>query len=135
MKSLSVKDLADIRNKNLDRVEQGEDRKTTRIVVGMATCGIAAGAAPVYEAIKQKIGAMGLEDVVVVKTGCIGLCQLEPIVEVFKPGIGKVTYVKMTPHKARQVIKKHVLNGEVAEEYTIHVVKNKILNDFDIIND
>jgi (2Fe-2S) ferredoxin len=129
-----MKDLNRIKENNLDRVDASKDRKTTRIVVGMSTCGIAAGADGVYIAMKDKLKALGLEDVILVKTGCIGVCKLEPIVEVIRPGEDKITYVKMTPHKARRVIKEHILKGNVVEDCTIHVVGNTILNDYTVVN-
>ncbi|GAA0180716.1 (2Fe-2S) ferredoxin domain-containing protein [Clostridium sediminicola] len=133
MKKLTIVDLENIKKENLDRVNQNRDRETTRIVVGMATCGIAAGAQPVYDAMKQKIDAMELENVVLVKTGCIGVCKLEPIVEVLRPGEEKVTYVNMTPHKARMVIRDHIMKGKIVDSCSIHVAGNTILNDYSII--
>lgn len=133
MKKLTVGDLERIKNANSERVNQKTDRKTTRIVIGMATCGIAAGAKPVYEAMKQKIDAMELEDVILVKTGCIGVCKLEPIVEVIRPGEEKVTYVNMTPHKSRMVIRDHIMKGKIVDSCSIHVAGNTILNDYSII--
>ena len=90
-----------------------------RVVVGMATCGIAAGARPVLNALSQEVVKRGLKDVMVKQTGCIGLCQYEPIVEVFEPGKDKVTYVKMTEEKALEVLTEHIVNGRVVTKYTI----------------
>lgn len=95
----------------------------TRIVVGMATCGIAAGARPVLNALTQEIEKRNISNVTVSQTGCIGLCQYEPIVEVYTPGNEKVTYVKMTPEKAVRVINDHIVNGNVVSEFTISGVK------------
>ncbi len=96
------------------------DCKETRIVVGMATCGIASGARPVLDAISAAVKDANLENVVVKQTGCIGLCQYEPIMEVFEPGKGKVTYIAMTAEKAAEVFEKHIVRGEVVEEYLLH---------------
>ena len=94
-----------------------------RVVVGMATCGISAGARPVLAAFVEGINDAGLSDkVMVTQTGCIGICQYEPVVEVFENGKDKVTYVKMTPEKAKEVIEKHIKGGKVIEEYTIGAV-------------
>lgn len=98
---------------------RNDDTAKVRIVVGMATCGIAAGARPVLTAITEEIGKRGLTDVAVSQTGCIGICQYEPIVEVFGEDGEKVTYVKMTPEKARRVVNDHIVNGNVVTEYTI----------------
>ena len=131
----TVQDLEEIRKNTFNRVNQGTNRKSTRIVVGMATCGIAAGADEVYEAIVDEVNKLGLSNVVVAKTGCIGVCRLEPIVEIIRPGEEKVTYVKMSPYKARRVVASHVLVGTVRNEYTMHVIQGKILNDYTLDND
>ena len=92
------------------------DGETVRVVVGMATCGIAAGARPVLNAITEEIARRELHHVVVSQTGCIGLCQYEPIVEVFVPGQDKVTYVKMTAEKALRVVGEHIVGGKPVAE-------------------
>ena len=90
-----------------------------RVVVGMATCGVAAGAKPVFAALEQAVKEQGLTNVSVVKTGCIGVCRLEPLVEVYLPGQEKVTYVKMTPDKVPAIVERHLKGGAPVEEYTI----------------
>lgn len=131
----TIKDLEEIRKRTFDNVNQRKDRKTTRIVVGMATCGIAAGARPVLLAIMDEVSKLGLKDVTVAQTGCIGVCRLEPIVEVFKPGEEKVTYVKMTADKARRVVNEHIVGGKVVEDYIMHLVDGKILDDYTVEKD
>lgn len=128
----SLQELEEIRKRTLDRVNQRQDRTTTRIVVGMATCGIAAGARPVLMSIMDEVNRLSLADVVVAQTGCIGVCRLEPIIEVIKPGEEKVTYVKMNPEKAKRVVQEHIFEGRVVEEYTMHIVDGKILNDYTV---
>ena len=123
MKSLA--ELAAIREKMKDKIVLREGSSTTRIVVGMATCGIAAGARPVLNAFVDGVNKEGLaSDVVVSQTGCIGICQYEPVVEVYKAGEEKVTYVKMTVEKAEKVLKEHIKGGKVVEEYTITTAQN-----------
>ena len=123
MKSLA--ELAAIREKMKDKVVLREGTGTTRIVVGMATCGIAAGARPVLNAFVDGVNKEGLSgDVVVSQTGCIGICQYEPVVEVYKAGEEKVTYVKMTVEKAEKVLKEHIKGGKVVTEYTITAAQN-----------
>ena len=118
MKSLA--ELQAIKEKMRDKVILREGVSSIRVVVGMATCGIAAGARPVLSALVEGVNKEGLmEKVTVSQTGCIGICQLEPIVEVFEPGKEKITYVKMTPEKAARVIEEHLKNGNVVNEYTI----------------
>lgn len=123
MKSLA--ELEEIRNRMRNQVNlrKEDESSATRIVVGMATCGIAAGARPVLGAMVEEIAKRGLADVAVTQTGCIGMCRLEPIVEVMVPGQEKVTYVKMTAEKAQRVIAEHIVNGSVVTEYTIGAVE------------
>lgn len=90
-----------------------------RVLVGLATCGIAAGANPVMAAFKDEVSKKNLSNVSVVQTGCIGICQYEPVVEVVEPGKEKVTYVKMTAEKAIKVVDEHLAKGNVVDEYTI----------------
>ena len=117
MKSLA--ELEAIRNKAINNVTMRKDDHAVRVVVGMATCGIAAGARPVMAAFVEEIAKRGLDHVNVTQTGCIGVCRLEPIVEIFAPDTEKVTYVKMTPEKAKRVVAEHLVNGQVVTEYTI----------------
>lgn len=118
MKSLA--ELKAIRDKTRASVTLRENAEAgTRVMVGMATCGIAAGARPVLNAFVEEVAKRGLQDVMVTQTGCIGICQYEPVVEVVTPGQEKVTYVKMTPEKAVRVVNDHLVNGNVVSEYTI----------------
>lgn len=118
MKSLA--ELAAIREKMKDKVILREGTGEIRVVVGMATCGIAAGARPVLNTFVEKVSEAGLvEKVTVSQTGCIGVCQYEPVVEIFEAGKDKVTYVKMTPEKAAEVVEKHLKGGQIVDEYTI----------------
>ncbi len=93
-----------------------------RVVVGMATCGIAAGARPVLKALTDEIAKRNIKHVSVTQTGCIGMCQYEPIVEVFEPGKEKVTYVQMTAEKAAKVVNEHLVNGKPVVEYTVGAI-------------
>ncbi|MBR5247236.1 MAG: (2Fe-2S) ferredoxin domain-containing protein [Clostridia bacterium] len=99
------------------REDTGDD--AIRIVVGMATCGIAAGARPVLNAFVDEVAKRNLKGVTVSQTGCIGMCQFEPIVEVIQPGKEKVTYVKMTADKVAKVVNDHIVNGSPVAEYTV----------------
>lgn len=116
----SLEELAAIRDKMKQTVNTREAaHDSTRVVVGMATCGIAAGARPVLNALVEEVNKRGLKNVQVTQTGCIGVCRLEPIVEVYVPGQEKVTYVKMTPEKVPQIVAQHLVNKQVVTEYTI----------------
>ena len=122
MKSLA--ELQAIKNKMKDKVVLREGSGDVRVVVGMATCGIAAGARPVLNAFVEEINNGGLASkVTVTQTGCVGFCQLEPIVEIYEPGKEKVTYVKMTAEKAKTVVEKHLKGGNVVMEFTVADLK------------
>ena len=118
MKSLA--ELQEIRNRTLNQVNLRTEREDgIRVVVGMATCGIAAGARPVLSAFLKEVEKRNLANVTVTQTGCIGMCRLEPIVEVYVPGKEKVTYVKMTEEKAARVVAEHIINNQPVAEYTV----------------
>jgi NADP-reducing hydrogenase subunit HndB len=118
MKSLA--ELAAFREKMKSEVNMRHDATDdTRVLVGMATCGIAAGARPVLASFVEEVNKRQLKNVMVTQTGCIGICKLEPVVEIVVPGQEKVTYVKMTAEKAARVVAEHLVNGKVVTEYTI----------------
>ena len=118
MKSLA--ELQAIKEKMQGKVALREGSSDKRVVVGMATCGIAAGARPVLNAFVEQVNAAGLTaSVTVTQTGCIGICQYEPVVEVFEAGKEKVTYVKMDSEKAKKVLADHIKGGNVVTDYTI----------------
>ena len=123
----SIAELEAIKKKVLDNVNLSIPSGATVgiiVVVGMATCGIAAGARPVMTALLEEVSKRSLNNVVVEQTGCIGVCRLEPIVEVFVPGQEKVTYVKMSPDKVAKIVTEHIVNGNPVAEYTIGNAEN-----------
>ena len=117
----SLEELMAIKQKMQDKVAvRNAENDNVRVVVGMATCGIAAGARPVLNAFVKGVNEAGLATKVsVTQTGCIGLCQYEPIVEIYEKDKDKVTYIKMTAEKAKEVVEKHLKGGKVISEYTI----------------
>ena len=118
MKSLA--ELAAIRERMQSKVVIREGAAATRVVVGMATCGIAAGARPVLNAFVEGVNNNNLTDkITVTQTGCIGICQYEPVVEVFEDGKEKVTYVKMDADKAKRVVAEHIKGGKIVTDYVI----------------
>ncbi len=118
MKSLA--ELQAIREKMQKQMEVRDSQDDRiRVVVGMATCGIAAGARPVLTAFLDEVGKRNLENVTVTQTGCIGVCRLEPIVEVYVPGEEKVTYVKLKEDMVPKIVSEHLVNRRVVNEYTI----------------
>lgn len=119
MKSLA--ELAAIKEQMKGKVTLREGSGDIRVVVGMATCGIAAGARPVLAAFVEGVNESDLSSKVsVTQTGCIGICQYEPVVEIYEADKEKVTYVKMTPEKAQRVVEEHLKGGNVVAEYTIN---------------
>ena len=122
MKSLA--ELKAIRDKAQAELNmRRENPNAARVMVGMATCGIAAGARPVLNAFVEEIANRGLKDITVTQTGCIGICQYEPVVEIEIPGEEKVTYVKMTPEKAIKVVNDHLVNHNVVTDFTIGAIE------------
>jgi len=116
----SIEELRAIREQMRNQIDLRQaDGNDFRVVVGMATCGIAAGARPVLNAFSEEVRKRGLTNVTVGQTGCIGLCQHEPIVEVFEAGKDKVTYVGMDAEKAARVVLEHLVNRQVVSEYTV----------------
>ena len=122
----SLEELKAIRERMQGKVGmRSENAGQTKIVVGMATCGIASGARPVLTTLSSAVQEKDLTNVSVTQTGCIGLCQYEPIVEVMEPGKEKVTYVKMNPEKALEVVEQHLIKGTVVTKYTISSAMDK----------
>lgn len=117
MKSLD--ELKKLREESIKNIEMRNVDKDIRVVVGMATCGIAAGARPVLSTLVEEVAKRNLNNVQVVQTGCIGMCTLEPIVEVFSADKEKVTYVHVDPEKAKRIVSEHLANNNVVYEYTI----------------
>ena len=117
----SLEELKAIRERMQGQVAIRDDdtEGNTRVVVGMATCGIAAGARPVINRFAELVQEKGLKDVTVTQTGCIGMCRFEPIVEIYRPGEPKVTYVHMTAEKADEVVDQHLIRGQVVTDYVI----------------
>ena len=118
MKSLA--ELQALRDSMKGKIGVRDDAEgNTRVVIGMATCGIAAGARPVLAAFTEEVSKRNLQNVTIAQTGCIGICQYEPVVEVFEPGKEKVTYVKVTPEMVPAIVSQHIVNGSPVTEYTI----------------
>ncbi len=118
----SIADIKAIRDKMQAQIvlrDNQDAEQETRIVVGMATCGISAGARPVFNTLVDEVAQRNLKNVKVTRSGCLGMCALEPIVEVFVPGQEKVTYVHIDPDKARNIIASHIVNGNICTEYMI----------------
>ncbi len=120
----SLEELRALKEKTKAEMNLRNEQNGLRVVVGMATCGIAAGARPVMNAFVEEVAKRQLNNVKVTMTGCIGLCKLEPIVEIVDPAGNKVTYVKMDAEKAVRVVTEHLVNGKIVSEYTIKAEEN-----------
>ncbi len=120
----TLEELAQIRDRMKNKVALREGTGEIRVVVGMATCGIAAGARPVLNAFVEQVAENNLGDkVTVTQTGCIGMCRFEPIVEVFEGDKERVTYVKVKPEMVPEIIKQHLIDGKPVTKYTIGAVE------------
>lgn len=119
----TLEELAEIRNRMKEKVALREGSGEIRIVVGMATCGIAAGARPVLNAFVEEVSKQGASNATVSQTGCIGMCRYEPIVEVFEGGKERTTYVKVTPDMVARIVREHIKGGRPVTEYTIGAVE------------
>lgn len=89
------------------------------VVVGMGTCGIAAGAREVMSAILEELAVRKLVDVQVRQTGCIGMCEKEVLVDVIRPNEPRITYGKVKPEDVKKIIADHVVNGRIVEELVV----------------
>ena len=119
----TLQELEAIRQKTINELNLRKNREDgIRVVVGLATCGIAAGARPVMAAFVEEINKRQLQNVTVSQTGCIGLCRLEPIVEVYMPGKEKVTYCKVKPEQVARIVSEHIVNGNPVVEYTLSLI-------------
>jgi len=115
----SIEELKAIRDKTLKEMSIRDNEDKVRIVVGMATCGIAAGAKNVMSAFIDELNKRNINNVTVSMTGCIGICRLEPVAEVFDASGEKTTYVKLNAEKARRIVAEHIVNQKVVTEFTI----------------
>ena len=121
----SLEELKAIRDRMKGEIGmRSEDKTNTRVVVGMATCGIASGARPVLNLLANEVQSRNLTNITVTQTGCIGLCQYEPIVEIYEPGKEKITDVKVNEEKAMDILEQHLVRGQVLDKYMLHVDEN-----------
>lgn len=114
----SLEQLTAMRNEAGAALFETQAPDSARVVVGLGTCGLAAGAQQVFDAIQEELAQLKLEQVALVRTGCVGICQFEPVVEVYTAQ-GRTTYVKMTPERARRVVHQHLRGGNPLPEFTI----------------
>ena len=115
----SLEELRKLREEAIKNVDLRNTEKDIRVVVGMATCGISAGARPVLTSFVEEVAKRNLTNVQVVQTGCIGMCTLEPIVEVYTADKEKVTYIHVDTEKAKRIVSEHLVNNKIVREFTI----------------
>ncbi len=115
----SVEELDLIKQKALDDMKVSGSNSVRKVLVGMATCGMAAGAGKVMEAIENELNVRNVRNVCVSQTGCIGVCRLEPIIEVYETDGSRTTYVKLDPDKSRKIVIEHLINGQICKDLTI----------------
>ena len=114
---MNVEELKKIREKMQKEIDLRSGEKAVKVVIGMGTCGIAAGARPVMAAIKEELSRTNAENVTVTQSGCAGFCEQEPLVDVFRPGEKKVTYGKVSPERARRIVAEHIVGGRIVNEF------------------
>lgn len=112
----SLEELDKLRKQMQEELKLREGEQQTKIVVSMGTCGIAAGARDVLSAILEELGKRKMSDVTVTQAGCAGKCDVEPLVEVIKPGREKVTYQHVDKDKARRIVVEHIINEKVLDK-------------------
>jgi NADP-reducing hydrogenase subunit HndB len=117
----SVEDLKRLREEALEKRKIKTGTSSAQIIVGMGTCGIAAGARDTMKAILQEIEEKELSGILVTQTGCIGICEREPIMQVAVGDGPKTTYGKVTPEVARKIIQEHVLKGQPVLEHQFEI--------------
>lgn len=115
----SLEELKKLKEESIKNVQIRNVEKDIRVVIGMATCGISAGARPVLSTFVDEVSKKNLNNVSVVQTGCMGMCALEPIVEIYNANKEKVTYIHVDSEKAKKIVSEHLVNNRVVLEYTI----------------
>lgn len=115
----SLEDLKRAREEALNKKTAKATSGTAQIIVGMGTCGIAAGARDAMKSILDTIELDSINGIIVSQTGCIGLCEKEPIVQVIIGEEPKVTYGKVTPEIAREIVREHIVKHNVVQNHVI----------------
>lgn len=124
---MAIKSLEDLRKIKAESNKSTEARNTneTQIIIGMGTCGIAAGARETMTAVLEELTKRNLNDVTVLQTGCIGMCQREPLLDVVRPGEDRVTYGPVFAKDVARIITEHLVNGNVVEDLVVAKIPNK----------
>jgi NADP-reducing hydrogenase subunit HndB len=124
---MQIKNLEDLRKIKAEAQKQVEARQNndTQIIIGMGTCGIAAGAREVMKAVLDELAKRKINNVSVLQTGCIGMCQKEPLLDIVRPGEDRVTYGPVKPTDVPRIIADHLVNGNIVEDLVVAKLPNK----------
>ncbi|NMB60938.1 MAG: (2Fe-2S) ferredoxin domain-containing protein [Chloroflexi bacterium] len=117
----SLEDLKRVREEALEKRSIATTTGKAQVIVGMGTCGIAAGARETMKAVLDYIETENLDGILVTQTGCIGLCEQEPILQVVRGEADKVTYGKVNPEVAKKILKEHVVDGNIVKEFVVNL--------------
>ena len=123
---MALKSLDELK-KLKEQAKAGTDARNsneTQVIVGMGTCGIAAGARTIMSAVLEEIAKRNLQGITVRQTGCIGMCQKEPLMDIVRPGEPRVTYGNLKPEDVPRIISEHLVNGRVVEDLVIAKMDN-----------
>jgi len=118
---MAIKSLDDLRKikENAKQAESARRESGAQVIVGMGTCGIAAGAREIMAAIQDEISKRGIENVYLVQTGCIGMCQMEPLLDIVRPNEPRVTYGHVKPEDVPRIISDHLVNGRIVGDLVV----------------
>jgi NADP-reducing hydrogenase subunit HndB len=119
MAKLTIDDLKKIKNRVEKEDQFRSGTKRIKITVHMGTCGIASGAKEILDTFMSEISENNLNDVLITTSGCIGICSREPLATLEEQGKEAIVYENLTPNKARQIFKRHVMNGEVQMDFVM----------------
>jgi NADP-reducing hydrogenase subunit HndB len=119
MSKLSLADLKKLREEKRKDMVKREEGKATQIIIGMGTCGIAAGAKEVFDAFLDEIDAKGLTDVAVTQTGCMGQCHVEPTVEVFAVDMPSIVYCNVKSDVAKRIVNEHLIDRKIIADHIL----------------
>ncbi len=119
MAKLTIDDLKKIKNRVEKEDQFRSGTKRIKLTVHMGTCGIASGAKEILDTFMSEISENNVNDVLITTSGCIGICSREPLATLEEQGKEAIVYEYLTPNKARQIFKRHVMNGEVQVDFVM----------------
>lgn len=120
----TIEELKRLREKLQHQHKIEQNVADVQVILGMGTCGIAAGAREVMTALLEEIAKRNLTNVVIKQTGCIGMCEKEVLLDVVRPGEPRITYGKVKPSHVAQIVAEHIVNGRIIEELVVGKIEN-----------